>query len=801
MSDFFDYDSARARKARAAHHFAHKDMTTLLWVCGWVLLVAAPCFVWLTASPAGWLLLALAGPLWMGAAWTAELRSIPPSPVVRKIDDIVDAEVLGMLPREHSPRDLAGLLPSLQSGKFLLNRMGLGSNFLVPMSSGNNEDSERVWDEAERLRRELGAPTISGATLTAALIRMIPDVEGYLVQAQIGTDDITAGAAWYKHLHESIDLRLRPRHDGGIGRDWSFGYTPLLSRFGLNMSQQSAYTTLLHAGLEERETYVQQAAHILSQGGRSNAALVGGLGAGKTSIVEVLAKRLMDADPILPHNLHYHQVIALDPSTIIASARGRGDLEQLVQQLCYEAIQAKNTILFMDDAQLFFEDGNGSANISNVLLPILEGGALKLVMAMDEQRWLRISQQTPALAQYINRIAVQPASEHETMLLMQDQVLVYEYHSHVTYTWQALQATWRLSSRFLGEQVMPGRALKLLENAADYAEQGVVTHRSVEQAIERTQGIKVGTANSTEERQTLMNLEQLIHERMINQTHAVQVVSDALRRARAGVRNVERPVGTFLFLGPTGVGKTELAKSVAAVFFGGEDHLVRLDLNEYVGANDVTRLIADAATDQNSLTAQIARNPFSVVLLDEIEKAHPNVLNTLLQLLDEGILRDINNRQVSFRDAVIIATSNAGADRIRQHIENGEKLEQFEQQFTDELINSNEFRPEFLNRFDEIVLFRPLTHDELVQVIDIILQGVNKNLSAQKVSVAVDDDAKRMLVDAGYDPRLGARPMRRVVQRAVENIVANQMLSGQAGPGAVIRITAADVQQMLSRSS
>jgi ATP-dependent Clp protease ATP-binding subunit ClpC len=297
-----------------------------------------------------------------------------------------------------------------------------------------------------------------------------------------------------------------------------------------------------------------------------------------------------------------------------------------------------------------------------------------------------------------------------------------------------------------------------------------------------------------------MNLEQLIHERMINQTRAVQVVSDALRRARAGVRNVERPVGTFLFLGPTGVGKTELAKSVAAVFFGGEDRLVRLDLNEYVGADDVNRLIADAATDQNSLTAQIAHNPFSVVLLDEIEKAHPNVLNTLLQLLDEGILRDINNRQVSFRDAVIIATSNAGADRIREHIERGEKLEQFEQQFTDELINSNAFRPEFLNRFDEIVLFRSLTPDELVLVIDLILKSVNKNLAVQKVSVQVDDDAKRALVDAGYDPRLGARPMRRVVQRAVENIVANQMLSGEAGPGSVIHVTAQDVQQMLART-
>ncbi|HEV7454541.1 MAG TPA: ATP-dependent Clp protease ATP-binding subunit, partial [Candidatus Saccharimonadales bacterium] len=580
----------------------------------------------------------------------------------------------------------------------------------------------------------------------------------------------------------------------------SFGYTPLLAQFGINLSEHIHYSTMLDAGIPSREAVLSQATHLLMQGGRSNVALVGGLGSGKSSLVQILAKRMMQGDPSIPPSLHFYQIIALDPSALIASARGRGELEDLVHHLCYEAVQAKNTILFLDDAQLFFEDGNGSVNLTNVLLPILEGGALRMIMTMDEQRWLRIAQNTPALAQHINRVMVQPTSQEETMRLMEDQTLLYEYRSKVTYTYQALAATYRLSSRFLGEQVMPGRALKMLQTAADYPdENGFVTHRSVQQAVEQTQGIKVSTADTGEEREKLLKLEDRIHERMINQTRAVQVVSDALRRARAGVRNEQRPIGTFLFLGPTGVGKTELAKSVAAVFFGGEDHLARIDLNEYSNAEDVTRLIADAATDQHSLTAQVSRNPFSVILLDEIEKAHPNVLNTLLQMLDEGILRDINNREVSFRDAVVIATSNAGAERIREHIEKGEKLQDFEEQFTNELISANVFRPEFLNRFDEIVLFRSLTHEELVKVIDIILKGVNKNLAVQKVSVAVDEDAKHLLVDAGYDPRLGARPMRRVVQRVVENIVANQMLSGQAASGSQIHIDAAAVTAMLQR--
>jgi len=539
---------------------------------------------------------------------------------------------------------------------------------------------------------------------------------------------------------------------------------------------------------------------LFSQGGRQNAGLIGGLGTGKTTLVHALAEKLLDADSKeVPRQLRFQQVFALDPATLISKAHGRGELEGLIQTLFYEAFAAKNIILFLDDAHLFFEDGTGSVDLSNILLPILEAGGLRMILAMDEQNWLRISQRNPALAQYINRVPVAPTSLEDTLLILEDQLLLLEHRQKVTFMYQSLQEAYRLSDRYIQDQSMPGKALALLETSAGFAVDKLVSAQSVRQAVEHTLGIKVGTADDSQERQTLLNLEDLIHQRMINQKHAVQVVSDALRRARAGVRNQDRPIGTFLFLGPTGVGKTELSKALAEVFFGGEDHLVRLDLNEYGQATDVNRLIADAAQDPHSLTAQIAHQPFSVVLLDEIEKAHPNVLNTLLQLLDEGILRDINNRQVSFRDAIIIATSNAGADRIRQYIDAGWQMQDFEKRFTDELIASNQFRPEFLNRFDEIVLFRPLNQDELLQVIELILKGINKTLAVQKVSLEVAEDAKRTLVQAGYDPRMGARPMRRIVQKAVENIIAKRMLGGQVMPGEVIRITLDDVQSVLGQ--
>ena len=220
-------------------------------------------------------------------------------------------------------------------------------------------------------------------------------------------------------------------------------------------------------------------------------------------------------------------------------------------------------------------------------------------------------------------------------------------------------------------------------------------------------------------------------------------------------------------------------------------------MNEYVSATDVERLIADGATNPNSLTAQIRKQPFSVVLLDEIEKAHPSVIDTLLQMLDEGVLRDSSNREVSFRDAIVIATSNAGADRIREYIDRGYDITQFEDKIVDELISSKHFKPEFLNRFDEIVVFRPLDKSELLQVLNLILNGVNQTLENQKITVNVDDDAKIYLVEKGYDPRLGARPMRRIVQKAVESTIAKKMLSGEAAPGSEINITLEQVQSAL----
>lgn len=792
----FDHGSARAAKSRIGRSLGGVNerllvvLTALLVVSGIGLVALGISIGWLVIGLAAW-------PAMLVSWYKGELRSVPVGKSESDIHLLLDSDVLSRLPKQPSPQDIAVAVMQTQGGLFYGVRFGVTPNFLQQISSSEQSESTNVWQTALDVKDSFGLEAINAGMLVYALLKQFPEHDSLLAHNHIELEDIKKGIRWQEHLNGLIKSQSKRSRTGGIARDWSFGYTPLLSRFGQNISRQISAGGLLNVELESHQDALNQLIDTFSNDGRQNAALVGVMGTGKTTIVHAFAEKLLDASSKLPGNLKFRQVIMLDSSSLLSAAPGRGQLEDLIMQIFGEAYAAKNIILCLDDAQLFFEEGIGSVDLSNLLMPIIDAGRLRLIFTMDEQRFLQIGQRNSALVNSLNRISIKPSSKDETIAVMQDQLILTEFKRKVTYTYQSLEEAYRLSERYVHDLAMPGRALKLLESAAAYSESGLVTMNSVQQAIEQTSGIKISTASDGDDREKLLNLEDLIHKRMINQTRAVGVVSDALRRARAGVRNQDRPIGTFLFLGPTGVGKTELAKALADVYFGGEDRMIRLDLNEYVRNEDVSRLIADGADDPTSLTAQVMKQPFSVVLLDEIEKAHPNVLTTLLQLLDEGILRDIKNREVSFRDAIIIATSNAGAERIREYIERGYKMEQFEQQFIDELINTNQFRPEFLNRFDEIVTFRPLEKDELLQVVDLIIAGINKTLALQKVTVEVEQDAKVLLVDKGYDPRLGARPMRRVVQRAVENTVAKQMLSGSAGPGSKISITKQQVEAIL----
>lgn len=788
-----DLSSRRARKARLGKKFSDSIIMLLIGL-GVALLLIGGCFLVLGNSWA-WLLIGFAGLLMVIALWARfDLRAVPVGSG-EGIDQRLEAEVLANLTGPITPRAIARAAANSVAGRFVLIRLDIPRSVLEDMSDDNPEAADAVWQKAEAYRERLGDPCLRGSMLVAALCTTQPQLTVLLPHIRLAEEDLGEAVGWFAHIDQIIEQDKQPKHTGGIARDWNFGYANLLERFGLNISQQIGAGGMLHVKLDSHVGILQQLHGIFGGQGRQNVALVGKLGVGKTTIIQAFAESLLDGGSRLPAGLKFSQIIQLDASAILRASRTRADLETLVQRLFVEAYHAKNIILFLDDAQLFFEDNNGAVDLRSILMPILEAGRLRLILAMDEQAYLRIAQRDAALSSALNRINVPAAGQTETMAVMQDQVIYIESAHHVTFSYQALKEAYRLSERYQTDVAQPGRAVRLLEQSARHAEQGYVTDHSVVACVEQMSGVKVATvSDSPAEKDTLLHLEDLIHARMVNQTHAVNVVSDAIRRARAGVRNERRPIGTFLFLGPTGVGKTELAKSLAAVYFGGEDHLIRLDLNEFSRPEDVTRLIADGADNPFSLTAQVMKQPFSVVLLDEIEKAHTQVLSSLLQMLDEGVMRDINNREVSFRDVILIATSNAGADRIRQYIDAGQSVEQFEGRFVDELINSQSFLPEFLNRFDEIVVFRPLNETELQQVVEHLIAEVNKTLAQQKVQVSVSPEAIRKLAAAGYDPRLGARPMRRAVQRTIENVVAKRLLEGSVQPGTTISLSEDDIQ-------
>lgn len=798
-----DLNSDRAHKARFAKTFDNKVLRQALWfvvlglLASWGFLVIFQSMViaHLLSIPASILAIVL---FW----YNGELKTLEPKIPINQASDVsqvLDRKILAQIRKDVTPKDLAKLMNNQIGGFFYASRFAIGPSFIGQLSSDQASGTNLIWQNALFLATQLKVNQIDSGIIVASLIYAIPQHDTYLAPMQLDGEDILAGVSWFEHINKVIAYHQQRRSYGGIGRDFAFGWAPLLNQVGQNITESIESGGLLRRSIPAHDQVIDQAFHTLSQAGKRNVTLVGETGVGKTTIVYSLTQKLLEDPKSVPADLRYHQVIALDAANLIANAKGRGELEGLLIRLFNEAIAAKNIILFLDEAQLFLKDGTGAVDLSNLLLPVIEGGAMRIILSLTDQEWLRLSQNNPGLTQMLNRIIVKPLDLNDTVQVMEDQIILLEGEHNVIYTHQSLKEAYKLADRFIHEQAFPGKAIRLLEASAGYAEDKFfITAKSVQQAVEKAFDVKVQTADTTEERSTLLNLEDRIHQRMINQTRAVKVVSDALRRARAGVRNESKPIGTFLFLGPTGVGKTELSKSLAAVYFGGEERMVRLDLNEYSQPNDTTRILATGGTDPYSLCAQIAKQPFSVVLLDEIEKAHPNVLNLLLQMLDEGTLRDAENKPISFRDAIIIATSNAGADKIRAHIQSGQQLEQFEDTFVNELIDSQVFRPEFLNRFDEIVLFRPLTGEELMQVVDLMMNSLNKRLSAQKVTVTLTPAAKQLLAQTGYDPRLGARPLRRVVQRAVENLVAQRMLAGDVPPGSTLQFDAPELQAAIN---
>ncbi len=778
--------SRRARRARLGQRIGHGG-AALLWllVLGLATL-ATYCLVNSGVGRAFYLSLA-PGLLGLMMVLWYQLDLVNPAPLKqgKMLDDTMAASLLGRLRGPLTPRSVWKAAAGTSEGLFVLNHLLVAADDLAGFMSETATDMPAQWLAAEQLRSSTSAAAkLNGGTLILSLLGSNEAAKTYLAERNIRHEELLEIHSWLDRL---LDYLHRPKpYFGGIGRDWATGFTPNLEHFSQNVSQiieagRVHYHFLAQAHLAD------SIVHDLSQGS-GGVAIVGPTGTGKTSLVYGLAERLLEGrDPGLQH----YQVISLNASLILSSEKA--NLESLMLTLFGEAVQAGNIILFLDEAQLFFGDGVGAFDMSQILLPVLQARRLKIIAAFTPNDFQRLKTNHESLASSFSVITANEPSTEETMKIVEDSALTLEGRTKLLVSYEAVREAVRLSGQYMSDQAYPGKAINVLEQAVPYATDRALTAVSVQTAIEKTLGVKPGAAKAAEA-DILLNLEAKIHERMINQVHAVNAVAAALRRVRAGVTSPNRPAGSFLFLGPTGVGKTELARSLAAAYFGSSDRMVRLDMSEYQRPDDVARLLADGADSAQSLILAIRKQPFSVVLLDEIEKAHPNVLNLLLQLLDEGQLTDANGRTASFKSAIIITTSNAGSTDIIQKIMAGESLDAFQRPLIDKLIQSGQFKPELINRFDEVVLFRPLGEAELTQVARLMIDEVNQNLAKQNINVQLTDAALAAIAKAGYDPQFGARPMRHIIQRTVEDVVATRILQGSITPGSTLTLDTPDLK-------
>ncbi|MCC5474727.1 ATP-dependent Clp protease ATP-binding subunit [Streptomyces barringtoniae] len=617
-----------------------------------------------------------------------------------------------------------------------------------------------------------------------------------------------------------------------------------LDEFGRDLTEEAKAGKL--DPVVGRAEEIEQTVEVLSRRSKNNPVLIGEPGVGKTAIVEGLAQRIVAGE--VPDTLKDKRVVALDLSGMVAGAQYRGQFEERLKKVIEDVQAAKGRIiLFIDELHTVVgagATGEGSMDAGNMLKPALARGELHVVGATTIDEYRKYVEKDAALERRFQPVMVPEPTVEETVQILEGLRDSYEAHHQVRFDDGALAAAAELSDRYITDRFLPDKAIDVMDQAGarvrlrsvgrstevvscedriaqlrreldqavsvedfekaselkrqiaevegeragiEERREGVVsvTASDIADVVSRRTGIPVSQLTASE-KEKLLRLEEEMHARIVGQDEAVTAVSQAVRRNRAGMGDPNRPVGSFLFLGPTGVGKTELAKTLAALLFGDEDRMIRFDMSEFQEKHTVARLVGAPPgyvgyEEAGQLTEKVRRRPYSVVLFDEVEKAHPDVFNTLLQILDDGRLTDAQGRTVDFRHCVIIMTSNIGAHRILDHKGDVSDLK-------DELMADlrTRFLPEFLNRIDDIIIFHGLTEEDLGEIVDHLLDQSKRRVRAQGMALEVTEAAKKLLIAHGHQPEFGARPLRRTIQAELDNRIATLLLSGEAEPGDTI---------------
>ncbi|VNZ72797.1 ATP-dependent Clp protease, ATP-binding subunit [Streptococcus pneumoniae] len=606
----------------------------------------------------------------------------------------------------------------------------------------------------------------------------------------------------------------------------------LLEEFGINVTEIARRGDI--DPVIGRDDEIIRVIEILNRRTKNNPVLIGEPGVGKTAVVEGLAQKIVDGD--VPHKLQGKQVIRLDVVSLVQGTGIRGQFEERMQKLMEEIRKREDIILFIDEIHEIVGAGSasdGNMDAGNILKPALARGELQLVGATTLNEY-RIIEKDAALERRMQPVKVDEPTVDETITILKGIQKKYEDYHHVQYTDAAIEAAATLSNRYIQDRFLPDKAIDLLDEAgskmnltlnfvdpkvidqrlieaenlksqatreedfekaayfrdqiAKYKEMQkkkitdqdtpIISEKTIEHIIEQKTNIPVGDLKEKEQSQ-LIHLAEDLKSHVIGQDDAVDKIAKAIRRNRVGLGTPNRPIGSFLFVGPTGVGKTELSKQLAIELFGSADSMIRFDMSEYMKKHSVAKLVGAPPgyvgyDEAGQLTEKVRHNPYSLILLDEVEKAHPDVMHMFLQVLDDGRLTDGQGRTVSFKDAIITMTSNAGTGKTEASVGFGATREGRTNSVLGEL--GNFFSPEFMNRFDGIIEFKALSKDNLLQIVELMLADVNKRLSSNNIRLDVTDKVKEKLVDLGYDPKMGARPLRRTIQDYIEDTITDYYL-------------------------
>ncbi len=618
--------------------------------------------------------------------------------------------------------------------------------------------------------------------------RIAPELfeEAWDIEAAAFNDQKQAARFWeWEHLRKATR----------IGKYWAYAYTPHLDHYVHDLSEHdfSHYRDQVCIG---REKVMEMLTLTLSRPTDNSVLLVGDPGIGKRSIIHAFARRIREnyfTAPIIDEA----RIVIFDLGQVISDARTRGiDPKGLSRELLNEAVYAGNVVLVIENINFFLDPENDMA-LGDVLNEYLALPTCRIIGLMTSEAYHTLGQrQIPAL-KYFEAVRVSEPTIEETLVILLDTFKTLEQKRPV-FTLQALRAIITGAERYNWELPFPERAIDLAQEVLVYWEKhphlASIDRTVVEDFLEEKSGIPMGEANE-EERKKLLNLETLLHERVIGQEEAIRQMSEAFRKARAGLGNDKKPIGSFLFLGPTGVGKTETAKALAAVYFGAEERMVRLDMSEFQTPQSIDELIGSAEMNvQGRMTTLIKEHPYSILLLDELEKAYPRALDLFLQILDEGYVTDGFGHKVSFRNAIIIATSNAGANLIHEATGAGRSMIEIEGALIDSIIAQGIFRPEFLNRFDGVIVFNALTAEEMERVTELKLKSFADRLyQEKKIRLSFTPEAIRTIVSRGYEREFGARSINRYIADVVEDTIVKRLLEGTLGEGAELTFTENDL--------